>query len=174
MKRTVKPFVVERKRRAAGAGDGPPSIWSKADGDAFRDVAKVARPEDAPAKPAAPRPVAHATAEPRILAAKAAKPAPEAPPPIAEEPPRTKRQRARRMRPEGEIGEQTATPIADAAPAGVIEGEGAPPSLMLSTAAPESVPPSVEDGRVRRLREKRAAARKRLPLHERWKWDLPN
>lgn len=167
MKRTVKPFVVERKRRAASAGDGPPSIWSKADGKAFREQATDDSHEDAPAPPSAPRPVAHAAAEPRILPAKAAEPAPDPPAPIAKKLSRPARLTERQLGPEGEIGGRTEKPRAIPRPA-IKE----PAATVQAAAAPAPQAPPVASDRMSAQRAKRKAARQQLPLHERWKWDL--
>lgn len=170
MKRTVKSFVVERKRRATGASDGPSSIWSKADGDAFRKQAESGLRDEAPAEPATPPPAARASDKPRILQAKSVKPATEAPGPIAGKAPRAQRVAARRPGPEEEIGGRTAEPVAEPA---TVRGErdAIAPAAPFKAASESSRRPD-EDERRGALRAKRAAARGRLPLHERWKWDL--
>lgn len=169
MKRTTKPFVVERKRRAPDPA-GPKSIWSDATVQTLRRLvsedanadAMVERPtseargkEDA--SPAA-RSQASDQSKPRILEARI-DPRPlvgqeASPPPLAHN--RPKRRPAAAVSPPSEVASLTAQENFEEA---VSPADGRAPPVKDSSATST-------------YSDRRREARKRMPPGQRWRWIL--
>ncbi|WP_156381449.1 hypothetical protein [Aurantimonas sp. Leaf443] len=145
MKRPLKPFVVEHKRRTrAGVGE-PPSIWSGALGEEIRTLVKAGEVEEAAPEPAAPRRRARAAAaeaegEPaakgRILMAREepAEPQAESAEPAPEETPRR-----RRGRPPGSKSKPRAEAPQAPRPGPARESAAPTPAAPSRAAAPDAV-----------------------------------
>ncbi|MBB3951056.1 hypothetical protein GGQ76_002350 [Aureimonas jatrophae] len=170
MKRPVKPFVVEHRRRVRGGAGEPPGLWSDATGRALRQMVRDRdrdgkQVEDQVREPGDDRPVAAAPARPRILEARPSVPTGDEParvPGVVD--PGTRRVRQTRLRPTHDHDEFDHA-----------ENAGDDPVSDATVARPSDIPVEAAEAskaRVESLRARRAAARKGLPLHERWKWDL--
>jgi hypothetical protein len=172
MKRPVKPFVVEHKRRVRGGSGEPPSIWSDAMGQALRQMVrdrerdeKHLGDQDCDREQVADRPVEAAPACPRILEARSAVPEGTDPPrvPVVAIP---KARRVRQARLDLAQDTDDFEYVEDGDFDAVSDATIARPSDIPVKAA------TVSKARMESRRAKRAAARKSLPLHKRWRWDL--
>lgn len=177
MKRPVKPFVVERKRRTANAPSGPPSIWSAADGNAFRQLTQERKHEEAkaqsgaslPAQTAAPLNTAtlsEFSPKPRILQARVADQR------IDELVSNERRGQRSKLASTGSPERAKRKDNSDLiGHARVVQPISARDEVEAYSGSVQQLQPT-DAGRAEAQRVKRMAARNRLPLHERWKWDL--
>lgn len=178
MKRTVKPFVVERKRRTTSDAGGPSSIWSAADGNEFRQLTREQKHEQAnsqsdvhlPAQTAAhlnTTTLSASPAKPRILQAMAGDQTTYESVSIERKAQRSKLDSTRS--PERAKQKDSSDLVGHAR---VSQPISARDEVKAYCRSMQQLQPA-DGGSAEARRAKRMAARNRLPLHERWKWDLP-